>query len=543
MVPHRSAPRVRTAFTVISFATIATVAGQDSNQAFTLPERAAIYAYGYHGRAYKLDAGPHLFVDWRYVYPGRSRYTYQGRGIPRDRPAEYTSEINDVIRSDPKDAPYGIRIELVKPEKHGPVVKNDQPWEYFTPYVTLLHYEGKYRLYYNTTTFLKDRSSLGYMVCYAESTDGIQYEKPRLGQVEFDGSTANNIVLGPGVCRYGIHGPAIFVDPHGEPEERFKAVYQAAVDRKVVEELRKERPESVTMAVHGADVGIMAAVSPDGIRWRELEQPVMGHVSVTGTTVYWDEKLQRYVGYFRMGVLGRRMIGRSETEDFRRWPHPEMILWPMPSDPPWVDYYTNGKSMYPGTKTMHLMFPMIYYRNVDTSIMRMASSLDGRVWNFLPGGPALEPGSEGEFDGGCIFPGAGLAETADNRVILPYIGFAVPHKFPRLSPLGEVGLAVWPKQRLGAIVADEDGSFVTHSFQTEGRSLWLNFETPRGGSVRVEVVGKEGRGLGDCDPLFGNHLEQEVTWRGEPDLGVSPADSFQLRFRLRNAKLFSFEFR
>ena len=26
----------------------------------------------------------------------------------------------------------------------------------------------------------------------------------------------------------------------------------------------------------------MGAVSPDGIRWRELEEPLMGHVSDTG---------------------------------------------------------------------------------------------------------------------------------------------------------------------------------------------------------------------------------------------------------------------
>ena len=70
----------------------------------------------------------------------------------------------------------------------------------------------------------------------------------------------------------------------------------------------------------------------------------MGHVSDTGTTAYWDERLGRYVGYFRMGVWGRRMIGRAETTDFRRWPRPEMVLAPDPSEAPWVDYYTNGKA-------------------------------------------------------------------------------------------------------------------------------------------------------------------------------------------------------
>lgn len=528
---------------VASSSTIVTAGvSQDKDTGFQTPQRAAIYAYGYHGRAYRLDPGPHLFVDWRYVNPGRTSYTHQGKRIQRDRPKAYSSDINSDIEVIPVDIPSGIRLERVAAAKLGPVITNDKPWEFFTPYVNLIHYQGKYLLFYNTTTFRRGRGSEGYMVCYAESADGVNYTKPSLGQIEFDGSKANNIVLGPGVCKYGIHGPAIFVDPHAAPAERFKALYQAAADKETVDRLRALRPESVTVAASDG-TGIMAAVSPDGVRWRELEEPVMGHVSDTGTTAYWDESLQRYVGYFRMGVMGRRMIGRAETSDFRRWPHPEMILLPNAQDPPWVDYYTNGRSMYPGTRTMHMMFPMIYHRNTDTSVMRVASSMEGRVWSFLPGGPALEPGREGEFDAGCIFPGAGLAEIPGDRVVLPYSGFAVPHKFPRLGQLGEIALAVWPKQRLGALVADEEGSFVTHSLISEGDRLWLNFETRRSGSIGVEVEDVEGRSLGESDPLFGDQLMKQVTWKGQASLGVKPGEPFRLRFHLRGAKLYSFELR
>ena len=503
---------------------------------------AALYAYGYHQRPYPLEPGPHLFVDWRYVNPGHVSYTYRGERIQRDRPEEYGPEINSQVEVHPRDVPTGIRIEVQPAGKLGPVIRNDQPWEFFTPYVTLIHHEGKYLLFYNTTTYRLGRSSEGYMVCYAESEDGLNYRKPPLGQVEFQGSRENNLVLGPGVCRYGIHGPAIFVDPTAEPAERFKAIYQAAVDQATVERLQAVRPESVTPASHDG-TALMGAVSPDGIRWRELEEPLMGHVSDTGTTAYWDQRLGRYVGYFRMGVWGRRMIGRAETTDFRRWPRPEMVLAPDSAEAPWVDYYTNGKELYPGTSTMHLMFPMIYHRNLDTSTVRVAASLAGRIWNFLPGGPVLEPGPEGSFDAGCLFPGAGLAEISGDRVILPYSGFAVPHKFPRLGPLGEVAFAVWPKQRLSALVADEEGTFVTNPLSSQGTTLWLNFDAGRNGSVRVEVVGVEERSLAECDTLFGDRLSKQVTWKGRPDLGIDPGESFRLRFRLRGAKLFAFEMR
>ena len=304
---------------------------------------AALYAYGYHQRPYPLEPGPHLFVDWRYVNPGHVSYTYRGERIQRDRPEEYGPEINSRIDVHPRDVPTGIRIEVQPAGKLGPVIRNDQPWEFFTPYVNLIHHEGKYLLFYNTTTYRLGRSSEGYMVCYAESDDGLNYRKPALGQVEFQGSRENNLVLGPGVCRYGIHGPAIFVDPNAEPAERFKAIYQAAVDQATVERLQAVRPESVTPASHDG-TALMGAVSPDGIRWRELEEPLMGHVSDTGTTAYWDERLGRYVGYFRMGVWGRRMIGRAETTDFRRWPRPEMVLAPDPSEAPGSTITPTGRN-------------------------------------------------------------------------------------------------------------------------------------------------------------------------------------------------------
>jgi len=63
----------------------------------------------------------------------------------------------------------------------------------------------------------------------------------------------------------------------------------------------------------------------------------------------------------------------------------------------------------------------------------------------------------------------------------------------------------------------------------------------------MEVLGEKGeplkrRTFEDCDTLSGDHLDHIVTWRGEKDLG-HPADSpVALRFRLRNASLYSVSF-
>jgi hypothetical protein len=47
-----------------------------------------------------------------------------------------------------------------------------------------------------------------------------------------------------------------------------------------------------------------------------------------------------------------------------------------------------------------------------------------------------------------------------------------------------------------------------------------------------------------CDPLFGDQLKKQVTWKGgEGDIGIKPGETFMLHFEVREAKLYSFELR
>jgi hypothetical protein len=174
----------------------------------------------------------------------------------------------------------------------------------------------------------------------------------------------------------------------------------------------------------------------------------------------------------------------------------------------------------------------------------MAASMDGEHWTWLPGGPVVEPGADGAWDGGCIFGGIGLTELPDGRVVTPYVGYTYPHKFPRYERhMGKIGLAAWGKERLAAAVCDEEGEFVTGPLSSKGSKLFLNFQTKRNGWVKVAVEGKGARTVESCDVLFGDEPKKQVTWRGEGTIGVEPSGDFTLRFKLRSAKLYSFEIR
>jgi hypothetical protein len=372
--------------------------------------------------------------------------------------------------------------------------------------------------------------------------------------VEFAGSKDNNIVYGGSLCRWGFQGHSLFVDPSAPPSERYKLVYQAELQPDILE------PPAPAEAAKRGNAGakqrpvqsLLSGVSADGIHWKENPRPLLTHIKDGQNTIYYDPTLKRYVGYFRSSILGRRGVRRSETADFGNWPRPEPILQPNPGDDPADDYCENTEALYPGTRAQHLMFITVNKGATDSSTLRLAVSADGKIFNAVPGGDLMTPGPDGAWDGGYFFMGAGLTELPGEpgepgerveQVALPFVASRLPQKFPRITRLGAVGLAMWPRERLAALLADSEGEFFTPILSVAGDALYLNFRTRRAGYVKVEVADTEGRALADCDPLIGDQLKAKVTWKGQSSIDPAARQRLRLHFRLRAARIYSFEFK
>ena len=80
-----------------------------------------------------------------------------------------------------------------------------------------------YRMYYDAAHWqgLGDHAHPRY-ICYAESTDGINWTRPTLGLVEFEGSKNNNIIM----PAEGVQAFIPFKDanPNCKPHEQCKAL-------------------------------------------------------------------------------------------------------------------------------------------------------------------------------------------------------------------------------------------------------------------------------------------------------------------------------
>ncbi|MCX8053641.1 MAG: twin-arginine translocation signal domain-containing protein [Armatimonadetes bacterium] len=492
-----------------------------------------------------------VFTNWHWIRPGSlGWYDNKGENVTvRGSQGPWDAHFRRIY------FPHGIRLVAQPAQRVGPLLKPEKPWESEAGVrlVTVIQDNNRYRAW-----------AAGEYGEYFESNDGINWDRPELGIVDHGGSKKNNLV------NMKIDGSGtVFIDPSAPPSERYKFVWNSVISEEQFETIKKKRPGGWDQKAVRKDVGhvyaVSGAVSPDGLNWNLIPEPLVVEHSDTQVTGYYDQRLKKYVIYTRNYMIGptstraednfrawwemgRRSIGRTESSNFREFPVSTVILEPGPDMPPSDLLYTNAYTTVPGAPDHHLMFPTVWHAAADDSTsVHLASSQDGRVWHFVPGGAVLETSSFGEWDGGCVFASPNLVELPDGAFALPYCGFSVPHKYPRGQWKYGTGYAVWPKGRLVALEAVELGEFSTALLFPPGRKMRINADVRRGGGILVEVTGADGRVLNgrsfdQCVPIIGNHYRTVVAWKSGEDLGHIEGTPIMLHFKLDRARLFGLEF-
>ena len=479
------------------------------------------------GEPYDLAGKRIVFTNWYYVHPGDLDWVDdEGKSVYVDG-----DEHPDASHFVGKEPPRGIRLRACKPVVKGPL---DMP----------------YRMIMQDGNVYKGWTSSEYY----ESSDGYKWTKK--ANLELD-----EIAKEDGFFQ-------VFIDPSAPPAERYKALLSGGnISAEEFEKFREKRPDgweprALLLYKEKQNVScIRACVSPDGIRWTTLTDPLVVEYADTWNTAYYDQVLEKYVLYTRYWSVGprthripsdirhswtgvgRRAIGRSESSDFRRFPPSEMILEPSPDMLPSEVLYTNCYTTIPGAPDQHLMFPTVWNASVnDTTRIVMCSSHDGINWHWVPGGDLLETQPHGQWNGGAIWVHPNLIELPDGSWAISYCGHNVPHKYPRGQRVGKMGYAIWPKGRLIALEAPDKGQFTMVPVMAPGRTLKINAITKRTGGIRVEVAGVKGRSFKDCTRIFGDRHWTTIEWNGQSDLGFKEGKPIMLRFQLDQAEIFGLEF-
>jgi len=403
---------------------------------------------------------------------------------------------------------------------------------------------GGFRVWYNLKNFMHSGpggSGPGICYAYAESMDGISWQRPNLGLMEADGSRDNNLIDAP-IGHFGLFlvddGPDC-----SDPSRRYK------------------------MAYYGE--GLCLAFSPDGFRFTEhpdnplirasandIPFPEPGYENVISDIIdgCWDPLKGEYLlgcKIERSGYPGkphhhaegwRRCVGMSTSRDFVNWKKPQLVVVPDPNNG--IEEFYGFKPIVRGN--LYIGFLRVLRDDLPATPdgpvegigwTELMTSRDGLTWNrcqeaFIDRGTRPDSWDHAmAWYADCI--------TVGDKDYVYYGGYSAGHKVGDR----EVGLAMLRKNGFVSRDAGRAGGLLkTPLAMLPGEALSINAAVRD--ELRVRLVDDRGQALSgfdwvDCIPVRGDSVSHPVTWRRTHSLPTSRPVSLEIS--LKDAELYGFD--
>lgn len=422
-----------------------------------------------------------------------------------------------------------------EPRKFGPVLTPTEPWERHCVIVygsVLPHPEGGYHMWYQTYS-RHVRAPDRAVFCYARSEDGINWEKPVIGDHEWNGSRENNIFyVHPGDTWLStanvVHDPA---DPN--PARRYKLVSSMRID---------------------GVPGICAMFSPDGMHWSAPDRHLLTSASDRVTLMHDPGGDVPWVIYCRRHGMDaefrRRVVYRSESRDFETWSEPAPCVVPDLRDSWDVQFYAMPAFSY---HDVYIGGLQRLWSTPDRLDVELAVSRDTTNWERSRE-TFLKNGAEGSWDSAWVGLASSPPIERDDWLWFYHEGREQSHTQAYPFPRGSIGLAMIRKDRFAGLQAgNTEGWVTTNPFRYESGAIGLNVNAKGGagptdhyvrtGSARVEVIGENGEpidgfGYDDSIPTQGDEATWQPEWIGG-GLEELAGRTISLRIYLVHAELFA----
>ena len=439
------------------------------------------------------------------------------------------------------------RLHHPVPHADNPLLRlHDKRWETgFGHSLFVLQSEQGYRMWYNLRNYYRAENGVRYRgpTCFAVSKDGITWTKPDLGIHRYGENKQNNITLLQGTIDGFFYRP-----DHPDPQRRYEAL--------VWHDPRGQE-------AYAPLEGFYRYWSSDGLHWdgdnthcvipngQTFEFPdVMAQGLGDTTNFRWDETLGKYVCnakiLFRDPLL--RTVGHSESDDLIHWTRPRMTisrdrldgtdemgeLTTFPYEGIWIGMI--GVYQFPEDKWKQ-------------KYQQLAASRDGRNWTRVNPRQAFMPlGPEDSWDSDFTIAGRPGPLLVGDELWFYYWGSRrtdVRDGGSRRYVM-HIGLAKLRRDGFVSLDAgDKPGELTTRPLSFSGSRLFVNAAVAEGGSIRAELLTREGEvieeySLDDCQPVTRDATRIPVRWSNSTALKMDNGEHVRLKFRLEKAKLYAF---
>jgi hypothetical protein len=465
-----------------------------------------------------------------------------------------------------------------------PVLLPDRPWDTAGAFLygTVLQEGGRFRMWYQARRAMGGGNS--HAIAYAESGDGVRWEKPDLGVVAFEGSRANNLTDA------ALHLASVIPPAQARSSGRYWAAGHVHAD------LPNAAPGAGAGDAYPRS-GMYALTSRDGYTWvrggegplwptgRDDTSPYGGGSDVN--VIVPDPARGRYIGASKLHVpvhgYHRRAFAVRTSSDLRTWSPPRPVLAADEQDDQraralgahHADFYGLTFHPYPdfliGFLWLFYMTPAApesawpanrrplfgWSRHGRMAEVQTVFSYDGEYWVRPPGRPAFIAAGDRTWDGGNVAT-AVLPVAVGDELFHYYGGGPVYHGAfgervsfrPELGVFTSVGLARMKRDRYASYSATTGGSVVAfHGPLPAGGgagapTLRINARAPFG-AVLAQVLDASGRelpglGLDQCLPFSGDSVDAEIRWRGAGLDAVPQGEEIAIRFVLNEADLYAY---
>jgi hypothetical protein len=457
------------------------------------------------------------------------------------------------------------QIHQVEKHEQNPLLWPEQPWEGAVAviYGSVIRDGDRYRMWYHVDGRPTGPRGIGY----AESRDGVRWNRPLMNHVTVAGKPTNILIVNqarPNELGYLRHFYEIFGvhrDPQEtDPAQRYKLGF-LTIDRDYTGP-REGRFHP------GQRRGLGVAGSPDGLTWTLIDNWATEAICDGDTHWMMDPVRKKYILYGRTklvepGLLQHwsadarsaewvrqyywgRSVVRLESDDFLNWDHSNpaagpVVMTPDREDPPGTEIYSMLVFPY---ESVYIGLVQVFHNRGDAGYLdiQLAVSHDGIKFTRVGDrSPFLPCGGIGEWDRFNQSLANNSPFLVGDELRIYYGGRTGRHP-PYLGKDagirgGGIGLATIPRDRFVSLSASFDGgSVVTRPLRVVGNAIHLN-AVSKFGEINVEVLGGGGEIVAVSKPIRQDGLDIKVAWQS----GGLPESKTPVTFRisLRNAHLYS----
>ena len=422
----------------------------------------------------------------------------------------------------------------------------DKPWEQAAGvgYISMVFDPTikRFRLYYQVWNPKEANSVLPtYSTCYAESVDGLRWEKPLFDYVLYDGKQSNILAVGENEAK----APTVHLAETAGTLEDGTPVKNLGM-------LPKEALRGHPYLMYYCDSGHYLATSEDGYGWALQQEKLISNRVDCFMTVVYDDVREEYCMFYRNKLIyhdSKDPLKRGNTRMMARIASKELwSLWDdMPTTVLLPDESDKGRFYnMPVFKEGGVYWGFLEQYNEDPQLIEveLAFSRDGFDWERLPTRPRMIPvGKDGTWDDGMTFASDRVIEVGDEWWVY-YSAYDGYHN--EKNRTGQLGLMKFGKERFVGIKSDPSGKksyVVTRPLVWPGGDLVINADAD-GGSMKVRVTDLDRKVVNGltwdaCEALEGDGVRHKVTWDGGNMDGLK-GKLLRLEFVFENADLFAF---